>query len=196
LSDPRAPADKAQPASGLVRKADAALRSVRLSGLPDLKAEQEPLLQQALEKLVDKVVCLSVINETHEAVAELETPASASKLVLMKNMHFQSCTVVFSEEITQPPKRATKHVTVKAPVSKAKLALSTTEASAPSSSVSFVPRAAKVTRGPPRPGLGYAQGASLGAGVNVSGDVETEPANVASSNPGDQDVFRKMLGGS
>jgi len=66
---------RAQPASGLARKADAALRSVRLSGLPDLPPEHEPLLQQALEKLVDKVVRLSVVNETHEAVAELETPA-------------------------------------------------------------------------------------------------------------------------
>jgi len=79
---------------------------------------------------------------------------------------------------------------VKAPVSKAKLALSTTEASAPSSSVSFVPRAAKVTRRPAPSG----QGAS--PDVNISGDVGTEPANAASPNPRDQDVFRKMLGSS
>jgi hypothetical protein len=46
-----------------------------LSGLPDLAPEQEPLLQQALEKLVDRVVRLTVIREAHEAVVELETPA-------------------------------------------------------------------------------------------------------------------------
>ena len=114
----------------------------------------------------------------------------------MKNMHFRGYTVAFSEEITQPTKRATKQVTVKAPVSKARLALSTTEAGAPSSPVPFVPRSAKVTRGPARPGLGYAQGVSPGAGVNISGDVKMGSANVALPNPGAQDVFRKMLGGS
>jgi hypothetical protein len=62
-------------ASGLSRSVDAAIRSVRLSGLPDLTLEQEPLLQQALEKLVDKVVRLTVIKETQETIVELETPA-------------------------------------------------------------------------------------------------------------------------
>lgn len=74
------------PASGLVRKADAALRSVHLSGLPDLTVEQEPLLQQAIEKLVDKVVRLSVINEKHEAIAELETPAVRSRHSLVADV--------------------------------------------------------------------------------------------------------------
>lgn len=67
--------DRLPPTSGLGRVADTASRSVRISGLPELTPEQEPLLQQALEKLVKKVVMLTVSNETHDAVVELETQA-------------------------------------------------------------------------------------------------------------------------
>lgn len=64
------------PTSGLARSYDTANRSVRITNLPkDLTLEQEPLLQQAIEKLVDKVVRLSVSKGEHEAVVELETPA-------------------------------------------------------------------------------------------------------------------------
>jgi len=165
LSDPKAPTRKMPSASGLARNADTATRSVRLSGLPDLKLEQEPLLQQAIEKLVDKVVRVTVINETHEAIAELENPADASKLALIESMLFQSCTITFSEEIThKPAKRTAKQVSMKAPLPKAKLALSPAASYSPSSSVPFIPRATKVRRGGvTQRGLGDTQGASPNA---------------------------------
>lgn len=69
------------------RAADAASRSVRITGLPDLPVEQEPLLQQALEQLVSKVVFLTVSNNTHDAVAELETQA-VRLLVLLASLPY------------------------------------------------------------------------------------------------------------
>lgn len=114
---------------------------------------------------------------------------SASKLVLMESMLFQSCTVVFSEEITQQPKQ----VITKAPVRKANVALLGAMPGASSSSGPFIPRATKALRGGrARPGLGYARDGN----ANSAGDVEMEPANSTPSSPRGQDVFRKMLGSS
>lgn len=97
----------------------------------------------------------------------------------MESMHFQNCTVAFSEEITQKPARsAVKHMAAKVSGPRAKLALS--------GNVPFVPRSAKVLA---RPALDCAQTVSS-VGVNSDGGVEMEPANDT------QDLFRKMLGDS
>ena len=80
------------PASGLARQADNASRRVRVSGLPE--QTQEPLLQQALEKIIEKIVRVSITEESHEAVVELETPAVScpSSLRLPASSYSLRCT--------------------------------------------------------------------------------------------------------
>ena len=73
------------PASGLARQADNASRRVRVSGLPE--QTQEPLLQQALEKIIQKIVRVSITEESHEAVVELETPAVSCLLLDCPPIH-------------------------------------------------------------------------------------------------------------
>lgn len=61
------------PSSGLPRHADSASRKVYVSNLPPQTSE--PLLQQALEKVIEKIVRVSLDEEKSEAMVELQTAA-------------------------------------------------------------------------------------------------------------------------
>ncbi|KII83027.1 hypothetical protein PLICRDRAFT_180796 [Plicaturopsis crispa FD-325 SS-3] len=159
--------------SGLGRKAETKIRSVRCRNLPP--GTQEGLLQQVLEKhaLVKRV---EVFVDQREAVVELENPAEAGKLLLRSEpIVFGENTLTFSEEGRDGPSG------------------SRPAAPPPKTGGLFVPRAA-VSR--PRAGLGHSK--KLGSGINAQHAVPG-PSNGQPSQPKQgkaQDDFRKMLGGS
>ncbi|KAF7313383.1 ATP-dependent DNA helicase PIF1 [Mycena chlorophos] len=71
--------NRAEPESGLGKKADARSRSIRVRNLP--AGTQEGLLQQTLEKLA-KVKRVEVFADLNEALVELENPAEVGKVML------------------------------------------------------------------------------------------------------------------
>ncbi|KAJ3554397.1 hypothetical protein NM688_g3135 [Phlebia brevispora] len=89
-------ADTRRSKRGPGRSVEARGRSVRLRNLPS--GTQEGLLQQALEK-VARVKRVEVFLDKNEAVAELESPAEASKLLLHPEpIVFSGNTLQLSEE--------------------------------------------------------------------------------------------------
>ncbi|CAG8691825.1 1626_t:CDS:2, partial [Acaulospora colombiana] len=72
-------------------------RSIRIKGVPS--GTQEPILQQALEK-VTSVVRLNLIPERNEAILEVENAAVAGKLLLEHpTITFNDQTLTLSEEV-------------------------------------------------------------------------------------------------
>jgi hypothetical protein len=173
--------------TGLGRQAETRSRSIRIRNLPP--ATQEGLLQQALEKhaLVKRV---EVIQDSNEAVVELENPAvsplplsdifhlltflqEAGKLLLRTEpLLFNDTVLQISEEISSGPSRS--------------------RPSAPPAKTGglFVPRAA-VSR--PRAGLGHARKPGIGAGAKPT--ATATPSTSTTSQGRGQDDFRKMLTG-
>ncbi|EPQ51022.1 hypothetical protein GLOTRDRAFT_66218 [Gloeophyllum trabeum ATCC 11539] len=139
-------------------------RSVRLRNLPP--GTQEGLLQQALEKIA-RVKRVEVFANLNEAVAELDNPAEAGKLLLLPNpITFNGNVLDISEETGSGSRPA---------------------APPPKAGGLFVPRAA-VSR--PRAGLGK-QRKPVAVGSQSSSQT---PSSGAQGVKG-QDDFRKMLGG-
>ncbi|KIM89071.1 hypothetical protein PILCRDRAFT_812968 [Piloderma croceum F 1598] len=149
--------------TGLGRQAETRSRSIRIRNLPP--ATQEGLLQQALEKhaLVKRV---EVIQDSNEAVVELENPAEAGKLLLRTEPLLLNDTVLqISEEKSNGPSRS--------------------RPSAPPAKTGglFVPRAA-VSR--PRAGLGHARKPGIAASTSTT----------SSQGRGQDDFRKMLAGGS
>ncbi|KAI0081583.1 hypothetical protein K474DRAFT_1703756 [Panus rudis PR-1116 ss-1] len=169
-----------KPATG--RKPEIKNRSVRIKNLPP--GTQEGLLQQALEKR-GAVKRVEVFADKNEAVAELENPAEAGKLLLHPDpLVFNGNTLELTEET---------------------LADATRPVAPPVTGGLFVPRSA-VSR--PRAGLGSKKGrggavVSAAAAGNRPGPSvpSTQTSNTtgqagAGAKTKGQDDFRKMLGGA
>ncbi|CAL1712564.1 unnamed protein product [Somion occarium] len=162
---------RSKPQTTAGRKVEIRSRSVRIKNLPD--GTQEGLLQQALEKRA-AIKRVEAFTEKNEAIAELENPAEASKLLLHPEpLVFNGKTLELSEE-----------------------ALIDT----PSASTGlFMPRAAASR---PRAGLGSkkSRGTAVISAVRAarpapSASTDGIGPSTAGNRSKGQDDFRKMLSG-
>ncbi|KAH8104839.1 RNA-binding protein Prp24 [Cristinia sonorae] len=156
------------------RKAKLSGKSVRVRNLP--VNTQEPLLQQALEKIAT-VHRVEVVPDKNEAIVELENVAAAGKLLLHSDpVVFNGNTLTFSEESLES---AGSSKSSGPPVATGGL---------------FVPRSAASR---PRAGLGSKKSVAVvnqsGAPASTSGAASS--SNARSGEKKGQDDFRKMLGG-
>ncbi|KAI0338891.1 hypothetical protein BDW22DRAFT_1409299 [Trametopsis cervina] len=166
LADTRAKAAKNRPSNK--RSAEVRDRSIRIRGLP--AGAQEGLLQQAIEKHA-RVQRVEVFQNSNEAIAELETPAEAGKLLLLAEpIVFNGQTLKLTAESLESAPPAARPG----------------GAPAPSGGI-FIPRAAGSR---PRAGLGSKKARVIA--TPTSGAVA--PTTSASTSGKGQDDFRKMLG--
>lgn len=195
-------------------KAEAAARSVRIKNLP--KDTQEPLLQQALEKVV-QVVRVIVIEDINEAVVELPSIADAGRLVLEHpTLEFQGHTITLSEEgrsstvayrgrgrgrgmargtsDSHARAKSDRELMPPPPIPAASKSQGDTEMK--DRELQSQPRGGGPSRGRGRgrPGIGMRSARGRGEQSAPSGTSESGSAAPTSNKPRNQDDFRKMLG--
>ncbi|KIP09711.1 hypothetical protein PHLGIDRAFT_22785 [Phlebiopsis gigantea 11061_1 CR5-6] len=159
---------------GRRRPEEVRIRSIRVRGLPT--GTQEGLLQQTLEKIAN-VQRVEVFVDRNEAIAELESPAEAGKLLLYPSpVIFNGNTLRFSEESLET--------------------LNSNRPAGPPAAGGglFIPRSAASR---PRAGLGSkkVQNLSVSAASGPSSSAPTASSQPAPAGPAKgQDDFRKMLG--
>ncbi|KAI0084788.1 hypothetical protein BDY19DRAFT_1077256 [Irpex rosettiformis] len=176
LADTRVKAAKNHPSGK--RSAEVRNRSIRVRGLP--AGTQEGLLQQILSKHA-QVQRVEVFQDSHEAIAEMENPAEAGKLLLLSApIVFNGQTLQLSEESLEsaPP---THRATASRPLPGAPTGL-------------FVPRTAASR---PRAGLGSKRArATVSAAPGTNTTFTAASSTATTSTAKGQDDFRKMLGGA
>ncbi|KAI0795287.1 hypothetical protein BC629DRAFT_315116 [Irpex lacteus] len=182
LADTRVKAAKNHPTGK--RSAEVRSRCVRVRGLPS--GTQEGLLQQVLSKHA-QVKRVEVFQDTNEAIAELENPAEAGKLLLLAEP------IIFNEKTLQLSEESLEKAP---PAPRAGPSGSGSSASTSTPGGLFIPRTA-VSR--PRAGLGSKKTrttTTVSATSAVSGGSGVASASARAGSAKGQDDFRKMLGGA